>query len=344
MNKIKHEKDMYPAVKKYFKEEHDCGEFTTADLLNEKMVGIQRNLSKRYPDVVGINKDGEVLIAEGKILEKSGHPFEDCVNQIDNLKPCADYLFVFFPKDQWSKLSSDDVARNLRILKEKNIGLILVDINRNNAKPKWQPVHNDTVEDKKRKIFLKNMNYYIGGNSYNIQGLNPESAEQANEILCLCFYIITKLIEEIIKKVAQKVTGEWMAFTVGEDYEDCFKMFKWSVELGEEPKRIAVEVDPFGLYLEDGQPSIWIHKEVSQKFIKYYIEQQKNVRFGTHGFFDNNGECVLRNEITEKQIDDCAKTEETIWICQQINICGRTQSGLKKEIEYFLKQAKDLKE
>src|SRR5438093_1016485 len=77
--------------------------------VSQKSVIIEyRNLSKRDPDVVGGTEDGEVHLAEGKLLTRGGQPFEQCLEQSLSLRAFADYLYVFFPWGEWTLLRQDD--------------------------------------------------------------------------------------------------------------------------------------------------------------------------------------------------------------------------------------------
>src|SRR5207249_855125 len=148
------EAQMYAAIKTYLKEIRGC-KYVSADDGGQK-VHLPRNLSKRDPDVVGVTEEEAVHIAEGKCLARSGQPFEQCTEQALSLSAFADYLYVFFPWEEWSSLRPDDDQRNKKILRDRGIGLLLVD-ERNKCKEILPSRQNTEVESKKRNEIHKQM-------------------------------------------------------------------------------------------------------------------------------------------------------------------------------------------
>ena len=122
----KREIQMYGSVMGFFRDRLGC-KHVSADLPGEKKVHLPRNLSKRDPDVVGVTEEDEVHLAEGKLLARTGQPFEQCREQALSLKEFADYLYVFFPWEDWNRLADDDKITNKTSLREVDIGLLLVD-------------------------------------------------------------------------------------------------------------------------------------------------------------------------------------------------------------------------
>jgi len=331
--KKRHEEDMYPAVKRFFSRELRC-KHIAVDLPDQKKVHLPRNLGTRDPDVLGVTEDGEVAVAEGKLLAVTGQPFEQCVQQVDSLRSFADHLYVFFPESDWGDLSKEDAKEDIKVLRDKKIGLILVDEN-GKYKVRFKPPNNDTVEEAKRVQVKELMGLTTNDRIPRFEGLDPLAARKANAILCGLEDALIEVVQTAVGNVfknAKKKRGAYQSFDARQN------VFRWYVCL---PGDIVVEIEPFGTYLDDGQPCIWISKQASEEFLKKYLEDEA-LRFGTHVFFCDENENVPRADVTAERIARCVEQESSHYVCHKVDISERSKSGLRREMESLLRQCKKL--
>lgn len=337
--KRRREENMYPAVKRYFRGELGC-EHISVDLPDEKKVHLPRNLSKRDPDVLGITDDNEVAVAEGKILNRTGQPFEQCVQQTESLKSFADYLYVFFPKEDWGALSKDDADRNRRILRDKNIGLILVD-EKGRAKVLAKPPSNDAVEDSKRDQVRKLMGLASDDSVPAMTGIDAESARRLNAMLACCETVLQEIIQGAIAHVFRKTKAKGSYDVYSSDDEgdsQKLRVFRWAVW----PKDAIIEIDVFGGYLGDGKPCIWISKDVSAEFLCDHLTNRR-IPFGTHVQFYEEDDIVPCPDVTESRINASAEADANFCLCHKVELWKRSRTGLQKEIESLLQQTRKLR-
>lgn len=330
---------MYEAVKKFFRKKLDC-KHVVSDSPDDTKVHLDRNLAKRDPDVIGMTSDGEICVAEGKLLSKGAQPFEGCIEQLLSLKSFADHLYAFFPKEEWNELSVDDVKTNRKRLKDNGIGLILVDqksrcLDILNAPP------NPDVEDSKRDAVKKKLGLLVDDRIPDICCLSASEATVANKLLCLVDEIIIEAVKTAIRKVfkqAKKKGKNWNVYQIA-DSEGCdANVFLIRLDHG----GVFVEIDPFGAYLRDGKSCIWISKAVEEDdFFETRVRRCDSI--GTHAYFPDKGDVVSLYDATPERARQCSEAGSWSYLMHQIPFLGRSRSRLEDELEAVILAAKRLK-
>ncbi|MCX6994071.1 MAG: hypothetical protein NT011_13145 [Kiritimatiellaeota bacterium] len=338
MKKRRREEDMYPAIKRYFIKKLDC-EHISVDLPGQKKVHLPRNLSKRDPDVLGITTDGEVVAAEGKLLSQSGQPFEVCIEQLLSLKSFADHLYAFFPKEEWNELSADDVKTNRKRLKNKGIGLILVD-QKSRCFDILNVPPNPDVEESKRDAVKKQLGLQADDRIPDIGCLSTSDATVANKLLCLVDETITEAVRTALRKVfkqAKKKGKNWDVYPIAGSEGCDARVFRVYFDHG----AVDVEIDPFGAYLRDGRPCIWVSKAVEDDFFE--TKGRRCDSIGTHAYFLDKGDVVSLYDATTDRARRCSEAGFWSFLMHQIPFLGRSRSGLEDELEAVIRAAKQLK-
>jgi hypothetical protein len=337
----RHEEQMYRAVKTFL--EKDCGcTPVVADLPEDRpKIHLPRNLNMRDPDVVGVTETGEVYIAEGKCL-RSGEAFDQCVAQAQSLSAFAEYLYVFFPSEEWSRLRHNEDERNKKLLRQKGIGLLLVD-EADNCEVLLRPDKNKDVDTSKKNELRRGLGLPVRETLPNPGHLSSKSASTAVEILDCFSSRAMKAATEAILSVFNR-NGSLFSFEVYHPVEDppSPPVAVWSACLGEDDG-IYLELDVFGGYLRDGHSCIWVGRVIGQQALRRHLETGVSGP-GTHVFFNRTGEMHSWNDIT---IDALPKhpTEDmdTYWVVHRVDVFGRPRHGLRRELEKLLLAAKKLK-
>lgn len=336
MKKRRHESDMYEAMKKFFRTKLDCNP-VVSDSHDDKKVHLDRNLVKRDPDVTGVTSDGEICIAEGKLLSKGAQPFEGCIEQLLSLKPFADHLYAFFPKEEWNELSSDDVKTNRKRLKDKGIGLILVDQN-SMCSEKMNAPPNPDVEDSKRDVVKQQLGLPVDDRIPDICCLSASDSIVANKLLCLVDETISEAVRTALRKVfkqTKKKGRAWNVYSLANS--KGYDVFLASFDHG----WVYVEIDPFGAYLRDGKSCIWISKAVEDDFFE--TRGRRCDFIGTHAYFPDKGDVVSLFDATTDRARRCSEAGSWSFLMHQIPFLGRSRSGLEHELEAVIRAAKRLK-
>ena len=329
---------MYEAVKKFFRKKLECNH-VVSDSPDDTKVHLARNLAKRDPDVIGVTSDGEICVAEGKLLSKGAQPFEGCIEQLLSLKSFANHLYAFFPKEEWDELSVDDVRTNKKRLKDKGIGLILVDQKSKcfdilNAPP------NPDVEESKRDAVKKQLGLLADDRIPDICCLSASDATVANKLLCLVDETITEAVRTALRKVfkqAKKKGGGWGVYPFAKSEGCDARVFRIYINHGD----VNVEIDPFGAYLKDGKPCIWVSKGVEDDFFKTTCAPTNSI--GTHVCFEDKGEVVSFYDATLDRARCCSEAGSWLFLMHQIPFLGRSRSGLEHELEAVIRAVKHLK-
>jgi hypothetical protein len=134
---------------------------------------------RRKPDVVACKLhpvNPEVHLAEGKLLNIPTHGFEETVNQLDSLRPYADFLWAVFPSANWASASTNH-DRWISKLRRKDFGLLLID-DRGRAKAQFEAVPNSSVDAAAKKSLLAAL-LGAADDPVSIPTLATETAETA---------------------------------------------------------------------------------------------------------------------------------------------------------------------
>jgi hypothetical protein len=322
------EEEMYPVVKQHFLT-MDCTN-VVADLPGESWKPhIPRNDHFRYVDVIAVEprdpKRNAIHIAEGKRLT-TGHAFEECVHQLNSVRTSADFLWAFLPRDQWANLSEKDTRKNLSLLRKHGMGLILVDVEAARCDVVRQAVRNQDAEDEDRRSLLAKIGLGVELRFPFIEVLGTAGAQNAMRALALMC-----AVEFIFRQFAPWTKKR---FTLTEFYDDIHEAMEASTEDGAWfvtgrwfRDDMSIDLDPFGLFLEDGVPVVWIFQSVT----KERLLAEKGPGQWTHWFVDEVivpvGDVTAAKAFSDS--DEC-------YLARRIEIMGRAVSDVKRDLAAFL--------
>lgn len=331
MSKNSKEAKMYPYVKEYLKKRYGCDP-VYADLPADKFkVRVPRNLQEREIDVVGVTKRGtdfHVHLAEGKAFKK-GTSFEECINQIEAVATYGDYLWVFFPKEEWDRLDAKERNFNEDRIRQKNFGLILVSKGKCEEPIPARP--NQSVDAEKREEVLRQIGLVEDNDFPPIETLSSKDAMLAASAVALCT-CVTLLFKE----------GKTSKFTW--DYTDHeYIKHGWFSPSWDCGNNVIVEMDPFGRYLMDGKPVAWVFIEYDEKGLNSFLLKEQT--FGTHCFFDNekwSWKTIPLADLSKSVISNLKQQGYDSYIGHAVDLVGRNPNKLKDELKRLIGQAKKL--
>src|SRR5213595_904564 len=103
------ESDLYKPVAQFFQREYGCVANETWIAGSGSDLAFPAGFGNRKPDIVACTSGTrrEIHLAEGKLLNIPTHGFNETYNQLDSLKPYADYLWAVFPADTWASAASN---------------------------------------------------------------------------------------------------------------------------------------------------------------------------------------------------------------------------------------------
>ena len=330
---------MYESVKAYFKKELGC-KHVYADLPDgEVKIHLPRNLCKRDPDVVGITEEAEIHLAEGKLLSRGGQPFEQCVEQALSLRGWADHLYVFFPLEEWKMLSHDDADSNRKYLRDRGVGLLLVEES-GKCKSFLSAPQNAEADDAKKDSLRRKLGILQDEFLPSIPNLSTAEASNARALVD-CFRVGSGIADEVAPKVFKSNKSQWKFDVITDDGKSSKQRQSILRYLKGFPGNLWIELDFFGGYARDGHCCIWISREVSrQQLLERVIGDV--FQFGTY-FWDEATFSVLNlNDQTPERICSIIREGEKGWIMHKVEFLGRSRNGLARELETLLRAAKKL--
>ena len=323
---------MYGPVMGFLRERLGC-KHVSADLPGERKVHLPRNLSKRDPDVVGITEEDEVHLAEGKLLARTGQPFEQCREQSLSLKEFADYLYVFFPWEDWSRLGEDDKITNKSRLSEVGIGLLLVDESQKCHEILRSNKNTDAKKAKKDEI-RRQLGIAAEEDVPRRSCLSSTDASDAIAIVDCFIECGMKVAGEAIFNVFKKKV-KWEHGLCKE--KAVSQGFLFYADFGEE---LGVDQDIFGAYLGDGRSCMWVTRYVSCATLVQVLAA-RFPDFGTHLFFGEKGFVPSLRDVKPEQIRKSG--EKSLWLMHRVEFFGRSRDGLRREMEALLTAARRLR-
>src|SRR5262249_30094836 len=134
--------------------------------------------------------------AEGKLLNIRTHGFDETVNQLDNFRSYADFLWAVFPLNSWAAAPTNH-DRWMSQLRQRGYGLLLVDGGW--AKPQFDALPNPSVEAKEKKSLLAAL---LGDSDdpVSIPALATEIAAIAGHTAARVAAVMSGPVREIIGK------------------------------------------------------------------------------------------------------------------------------------------------
>jgi hypothetical protein len=148
------ESDLYKPVAQFLERRYRCARKNTWFAGSGRDLSFPAGFGKRKPDVVVCKAHPlkpEVHLVEGKLLNLPTHGFEETLNQLDNLRPYADFLWATFPSKHWSAAATNH-DHWIPQLKKRGYGLLLVDVGR--VKLQFDALLNSSVDAVKRTSLL----------------------------------------------------------------------------------------------------------------------------------------------------------------------------------------------
>ena len=175
------ESEMYPVIKEYFSETLKCNRVFIDSLR------LTVNLSKGRVDITALEDVGEneykIHLLEAKMLNKR-HIFHECIDQIVSIKHYGNYLWVAFPEREWDCLEEAEKKRNEEVIKEKELGLLLV--SKNECYPKIKAPFSKISSEENRNIVLEKLGLSIENEFlHTIETLGSEESRKAANTLLL---------------------------------------------------------------------------------------------------------------------------------------------------------------
>jgi len=344
------EKEMYEAVKSYFLKSLGCEVVVADSAADAKKFKLLRNLRIRRPDVIGMKSNNEIYIAEGKLLTKGAAPFESCVSQACSLKVFADYCYVFFPKSDWTRLSQDEIQYNQNYATERGVGIILVD-EPDNCREILMPRYNPKKSPKKRKEAIELLNDIAGRSAAepipSSPRLSPSEAGNANRLLSMMMAVERDILRNLAKKLFRKARmqhdeGSFQDFG-DSSYSTKAQGFILCKHYSKDEK-ILIEIDPFGQYLKDGHPCLWVSAQVGYDKLRSLLSAQPR-SFGTHIYIDYGERDETRPifDVKEQDVTSYRTSEADVWLCHKAEVFGREREGLESEIAFLVAQARKIR-
>lgn len=334
MSDISLEIQMYQPVATFLKKSCDCVHVCVDRPEDPKKLHLPANLNKRDRDIVGVTKERQVYIAEGKCL-RSGESFDQCVNQAQSLSAYADYLYVFFPRKKWESLPQDDEQRNRKSLRDKGIGLLLVD-DLGKCVEKLPPRQNVEAEEAKKIELRRSMGIEEPEGVPKLSCLGSTEAAVAIKIVDCFMDYGRNVAGEAIDNVFNRKVKDWKPEIVKE--KAVIGGFFFFANFDEET--FGVDLDVFGGYLGDGHSCIWVTRKVECAVLLRRLET-RSPDFGTHLFFGERGFVPSLRDVKPERIRE--SDEKEFWLMHRVEFFGRSRDGLRMELEDLLTAARRLK-
>lgn len=173
--------------------------------------------------------------------------------------------------------------------------------------------------------------------------LDIEEAKKANKVMFLCNDIVVDIVKNTTKKIFEntkknigRTRWECRLNSIDEQ-NNWYGIFEWAYNVD---NNLMIEIDPFGTYLQDGQPCIWISHQIGKENVQNYLNQVE-MRFGTHISFDdcNYYKFINRADLNEDLKTSLLENLKNVWVCHKIILADRCEYELQEEIEYYIKEA-----
>lgn len=353
--KTRHNKEaeMYPVVKRFLNKQYDCNT-VYADLPGDALkVRLRRNQKFREIDVVGIAKSNSsnpiVHLCEGKRFSK-GESFENAIEQLSAVRESGDKLWVFVPKKQWEEdLDDEDRKLNRTRIKEHHFGLLLVDTDKRQCHEEVSaPSENPKMLPEKKNELLEMLEIEQEELPYFLPGIL--SKEEAG-VAASTFGLIYDFIQNEVHETWNEVFKEQKKATLSLNWSQNWQRIR-SSRISDSPPwliiqtslwwkdKIGIEGDPFGTYLGDGQPRIWVWCALLSKEIPEEIYQY----FGEWYFYAENskgeGNMQRARDIYDLSLWEKSGYVKEHYIGYSLNVIDRTSKGIQNELCLALKALK----
>ena len=235
------EQRMYPAVELFFRS-------LGADVVRSATKGNTLSLlhDDKYvrPDVAAIVRGPsgqQILMAEGKLL--GGHRFLDCVTQAELWLRYADKVYVFFPSDAWNKLAEEQRDTNLSLVQRKRLGLLTV-----GPRDQWQRVEEAPQSEEIIPSRYSTAHRQMDNRLPEFPAIGRAAAVDAHKVASATIALADIVLEALRNGKYNAIDGGYYVAS------DCFSYEIYPKKEGS----MAVSIDPFGTYFEDGVPKLLI--------------------------------------------------------------------------------------
>ncbi len=263
------------------------------------------------------------------------HGFEETLNQLDNLRPYADFLWATFPSKHWSAAATNH-DHWIPQLKKRGYGLLLVDVGR--VKLQFEAFLNSSVDAVKRTSLLAAL---LGDPDEPIPlgTLATETAETAIRAVARIVEIMSGPVRDRVGEDRKPRTFTAAVTALRGPY--CL--------IGEVPfdrGRGTIEGDPFSSYLNDGRALVWVWREC--RTLRQDEKSIQAITSRTHPsdvyFFADNGnwEWICR-PLAELSIANLKAERylEQFRLGRAIAISGRSLKGISKDLRQMMAWARE---
>ena len=331
------ERDLYPAVKTWFRQERRCAS-AFADLPDESELWVVRH-GRRYEIDVWAVEDQPgaerrlIHVAEGTLIA-TGHSIDDCLSQTESFRAFGDFLWVFFPQDQWDALPPKDRADHEERVRARGMGLLLVDGTR--CRQRFAAPPNPYRDDKEIRAILDELGHADEEVVPYALVLSREDARTAAAMM-----VVATMAERAARralKTLESGAGHWQ---VSDDRASLQHgaFIRWV-----QKDRLIIEVDPFGSYRKDGRPVLWVWRLLGQTDVAPAVRTANPVI--THWFFSNGDLKWLAAPIravtpARVQVLLAAGYGYDVRFGRRIDLLGRTLAAIEHEIATTVKTVDD---
>jgi hypothetical protein len=202
------------------------------------------------------------------------------VNQLEDASDYGHYLWVFFPKSQWTALPIGEREQKEKKLRTKGFGLLLVEghvvteelvAKRHNPTP-------DKIDEVLRcmgKLSIERDRLPV------VDAIDASQRLQASRAAAAAAIAAPFVAAALEKAGLGKVAFKTMDWELGDEDLENWVDHLFLLHDADLNEGINIQTDPFGQYLQDGRPALWIWSATSKENLEKYISQPVRT-FGTH--------------------------------------------------------------
>lgn len=259
------ENAQYPPVEDHLRKEWGCEEHTWRVGKKPRVVLQVAEPNRRVPDVVAARRTPagwETLIVEAK--NPVAHGVQQALAQLDAVRDWGDYLFLSLRADDWHAPRRLDAGRDdiLSSVEKRGYGLLLVDGSK--VQCLKAPTKNPSISTRRRADLLEQLDVDVDDGEREIGArIPPDDLSRVARQLGMTDQYLWDIEDLWYEKFpAKKRRAEYTDLTTEYCEEPPFVMLSLSsLERGLKTARdsvVDVEADPFGQYLGDGVPALWV--------------------------------------------------------------------------------------
>jgi hypothetical protein len=276
-------------------------------------------------------------VIEAKPQHGGGAAVQQAMAQLRAIAPWSDYLYLALEQDDWDNRSGPHQRQLEGEVGKLGFGLLLVD-SEGNVSQQVEPHRNGDVE--KRDELLLQLDVQLERAKLFSGRLGTTAAAVAASCL-----------SEILESL-DLIGSEWHAAFAGKDRSGSYGL--WSLGVTEPAfvtvetqleilrPHIYVEGDPFGGYLEDGEPRIWLWREVAELTPLAGLPLKPALRGWCFYASDKDNETDQTKRVEDVNIEHWQREGLTHWchIGYPLTFLGRSRQGIRAEFKQALATAR----